>query len=242
MTASVLGLDCFAGTIDAAASEIVERALDGGGGHVSLLNVHLLMTAQRDRRLAEALVSSWRMFADGAPIAWLQRHAGARPAERCAGPDLMLEVLRADRAGRLRHFLFGSTPDVVECLAERPLAAFPSCSIVGRLAPPSGAEHDEDALEAIRTAEPHVVWAALGAPKQELWAHRHALALAPALVIGIGAAFDFNAGTKQRAPRWMQTCGLEWLHRLAREPRRLGWRYLSTNSLFVARALRELVR
>jgi N-acetylglucosaminyldiphosphoundecaprenol N-acetyl-beta-D-mannosaminyltransferase len=238
----VLETNYFAGTIDEAASAIVERALCGEGGHVSLLNVHVLMAAQRDLRLAAALGSAWRVFPDGAPVAWLQRRRGATRAERVAGPDLMLEVLRRDREARLRHFLFGSTPDVVRLLTQRLRAGFPDCNIVGTLAPLPGAERDLAVLEQIRATEPHLIWAAFGAPKQELWAHEHARALAPALVVGVGAAFDFNAGAKQRAPRWMQDAGLEWLHRLASEPRRLGWRYLSTNSRFVVQVLREIAR
>jgi N-acetylglucosaminyldiphosphoundecaprenol N-acetyl-beta-D-mannosaminyltransferase len=90
--------------------------------------------------------------------------------------------------------------------------------------------------------EPHVVWCAFGAPKQELWMHRNASALTPALVLGVGAAFDFHAGTKKRAPVWMQRAGLEWLHRLCSEPRRLAGRYLITNSEFLLRASAQLVR
>ncbi len=88
--------------------------------------------------------------------------------------------------------------------------------------------------EAIKSAKPQVVWCGLGVPKQELWMRRHAPSLAPALVVGVGAAFDFIAGNKHRAPKAMQRLGLEWLYRLAAEPRRLSGRYLRTNSEFLA--------
>src|SRR5204863_2775128 len=110
---------------------------------------------------------------------------------RVAGPDLMLTVLRRAPA-ELRHFLFGSTPDVLARLEQRLSAAAPGLELAGALAPPPGAEHEPGVIEAIRAARPDVVWVALGAPKQELWARRHATALAPALLVGVGAAFDFH--------------------------------------------------
>jgi N-acetylglucosaminyldiphosphoundecaprenol N-acetyl-beta-D-mannosaminyltransferase len=163
-------------------------------------------------------------------------------AERVPGPDLMLEVVRRDVDSRLRHFLFGSTDEVLDRLATGLRQRFPGVQIAETLSPGPATERDPEVLDEIRAAEPHVVWTALGAPKQELWAHDHAAVLAPSLLVCVGAAFDFHAGTKRRAPEWMREHGLEWLHRLGSEPRRLGWRYLSTNSLFVARTLRDLGR
>jgi N-acetylglucosaminyldiphosphoundecaprenol N-acetyl-beta-D-mannosaminyltransferase len=139
-------------------------------------------------------------------------------------------------AGGLRHFLFGSTPEVLERLRERFGDA-----IVGAVSPPFG-NVGADAVEEIRATRPDVIWCALGAPKQELWMATHADALAPALLLGVGAAFDFVAGTKPRAPRWMQRTSLEWAHRLATEPRRLAGRYARTNTEFALRICLELTR
>jgi len=180
------------------------------------------------------------VFPDGAPISWLERRQGALAAERVPGPDLMLAALRS--SVDLRHFLFGSTAEVLARLERRLPSLVPSLRLAGSLAPGRGEEHDAAVIDAVRAAKPDVVWVALGAPKQELWARRHAAALEPALVVCVGAAFDFHAGSKPRAPQWMQRAGLEWLHRLASEPRRLGWRYVSTNTRFVLSAARELVR
>jgi N-acetylglucosaminyldiphosphoundecaprenol N-acetyl-beta-D-mannosaminyltransferase len=163
-------------------------------------------------------------------------------ARRIAGPDLFAAVLDAGREANLRHFLFGSTPEVIAALSERIRSRFPGIEIAGTLAPQPGEERSAACVESIRAAEPHVVWVALGAPKQEVWMADHVAALAPALLVGVGAAFDFHAGTKSRAPGWMQTRGLEWLHRLATEPRRLGWRYLSTNTQFAVWMLRAGLR
>ncbi len=238
-TCRVLGVDCFVGDLSEAAALVVDRARGGLGGFVSLMNVHVGMTAQRDAELRGALGEAWAVFPDGAPIGWLQRRKGAVGAERIAGPDLMLTVLH-EGGEDLRHFLFGSTARVLSQLEDRVTAAVPGLELVGALAPAPAREHDPVVIEAIRSAQADVIWVALGAPKQELWARRHAESLAPALVVGVGAAFDFHAGTKPRAPRWMQNAGLEWLHRFASEPGRLGWRYLSTNSRFLVQAAREL--
>ncbi len=234
--------ECFSGDLGGAAAVVIDRALGGEGGYACLANVHVAMTAGSDERLRRALASAWRVFPDGAPIAWQERRTGSTRARRIAGPDLFAAVLDRGRDVDLRHFLFGSTSSVLSALRRRVQGRFPGVAIVGALAPPRGEERSPGCLGEIAAAEPHVVWVALGAPKQELWMADHAAALAPALVLGVGAAFDFHAGVKARAPRWMQEGGLEWLHRLATEPRRLGWRYLSTNMQFALWVLRSELR
>ena len=233
----VLGVDCVAGNLDSAAEAVIERALSGRGGYACLANVHVVVSAQRDADLRTALESAWAVFPDGAPIAWTQRHSRVQ-SSRVAGPDLMLEVVDRGRRVGLRHFLFGSTPTVLADLEANLTERLDGIQIVGRHAPPPAEEASAEALEAITATRPDVVWVALGAPKQELWAARHAALLAPAVVVGVGAAFDFHSGRMSRAPLWMQRRGLEWLFRLIHEPRRLGWRYASTNTQFVLRALR----
>ena len=144
----------------------------------------------------------------------------------------------------LRHYLFGSTPDVIDNLRDSISVRHRRTQIVGALSPPFGELLEEQALQhlaTIRTATPDIVWCGLGAPKQELWMSRHAALLAPSVVIGVGAAFDFHAGTKRRAPVWMRQSGLEWAHRLCSEPKRLARRYVRTNSEFVLRAAIEIV-
>jgi len=146
-------------------------------------------------------------------------------------------MLDRGRANGLRHFLFGSTPEAVERLAERIRVTTPGAQLAGTLA--IGSFDEAATVEKIAEARPDVVWCGLGAPRQELWMRRWAPALAPAVALGVGAAFDFIGGTKPRAPVWMQKSGLEWFHRFVHEPRRLGWRYLSTNVRFAMAVLRE---
>jgi N-acetylglucosaminyldiphosphoundecaprenol N-acetyl-beta-D-mannosaminyltransferase len=241
-TCDVLGVRCAVGDVADAADAVIDRALSGAGGYGVFCNVHVLMTARRQPEVMRAVEEAWTVFPDGAPVAWFQRQVGRRGAERIGGPDLMRAVFDRGRARGLRHALFGSTPTVVDALAIRLRNRFPGVEIVKAHAPARGEEDDESLLGRMAAAQPHVVWCALGAPKQELWMARSSANLAPALVLGVGAAFDFHSGTKQRAPAWMRQSGLEWLHRLGREPRRLVVRYVTTNAAFVGAVAAQLAR
>jgi N-acetylglucosaminyldiphosphoundecaprenol N-acetyl-beta-D-mannosaminyltransferase len=239
---AVWGLPTLPTDLPQATDLVIGRGLQRSGGYVCFCNVHVLVTAQHDEQLRQALVDATLVFADGWPVARLQRAGGAAVAERIAGADLMASVFGAGRSGGLRHFLFGSTPAVLEHLQGRLLRRFPAARIVGAAAPPTVVGVPEDgtcpeAIAAIRETQPHLVWCALGAPKQEVWMHAHVAALAPAVLLGVGAAFEFLAGTKPRAPEFMRHAGLEWLHRMICEPRRLTGRYVTTNAEFISRLL-----
>lgn len=236
-SAEVFGVRCYAGTLDSAVEAVIDRVMSHLGGYAVLCNVHVLMTAQEEAGLRDAVDDAWEVFPDGAPVAWLQRRQGAAAAERVGGPDLMLAVLDRGRARGLRHVLVGSTDPTLQRLEERIRSQLRGVEIVGTLAPPFGDESEwsDDAIASVRAWQPDIIWLALGAPKQEMWMRRYAAAVSPALVIGVGAAFDFHAETKKRAPRWMRNVGLEWAHRLGSEPTRLGGRYLKTNTAFLLR-------
>ena len=244
--ADVLGTPIFVGEVATGARWLLDRALAGDGGYVCLCNVHLFVVARQEDEVGRALAGAALAFPDGWPIAWLQRRLGNRSATRVAGPDLMARVIADGRGFGVRHFLLGSSDGVLGRLEENLRRRFPGAEIAGRLSLPFFAPGElgvtEPAIAEVRRASPHVVWLSLGCPKQELWMLRYAQELAPALVAGVGAAFDFHAGTKPRAPAWVQRAGLEWLHRLLSEPRRLASRYARTNSEFLLLAGRELLR
>ncbi|MGD0272859.1 MAG: WecB/TagA/CpsF family glycosyltransferase [Gaiellaceae bacterium] len=236
-TGEALGVRFYTGTFDSAADLVIERALERLGGYAVLCSVHVLMTPRREPVLHSALDEAWAVFPDGVPIAWLLKRSGVLGTERVCGIDLMPAVIERGIARGMRHYLLGSTEEVLVKLERSLLGRFPGIELVGSLGPFG----DQAALDAvvpqIRETDPHIVWCAFGAPKQELWMYRNAAALAPALVLGVGAAFEFHAGTKKRAPVWMQRAGLEWLFRFASEPTRLGPRYLRTNSEFLIRVV-----
>jgi N-acetylglucosaminyldiphosphoundecaprenol N-acetyl-beta-D-mannosaminyltransferase len=238
---SVFDVDCFCGRFDEAVDLVIERARSGRGGYVVQCNVHVLMTAQQSPNLMRALQDAWLVMPDGAPVAWLQRRLGASSAERVGGPDLMPAVIDRGRRWRLRHFFLGSTPDVLDSLVDRLEHTYPGVEIVGTFSPPfsDGPALGEAAAVVARSCA-DLIWVALGAPKQELWLRLNSGQLRSTLALGVGAAFDFHAGAKDRAPIWMQHVGIEWGHRLIREPRRLASRYLTTNSAFVVASFATL--
>jgi N-acetylglucosaminyldiphosphoundecaprenol N-acetyl-beta-D-mannosaminyltransferase len=240
---AVLGVEFFAGDLAGASALVVERALNGLGGYACLTGAHGLTVAQKDLELRTVFDHAWMNFPDGAPVAWRQLAGGALNARRVAGPDLMPLVIEAGQVVGLRHFLLGSTDEVLERLTARLLARAPQAQIAGTLSPPFRQLSDEEeagVVATIHASGAHIVWVGLGAPKQELWMYHHAAALGPTLALGVGAAFDFISGNKPRAPRWMRNAGLEWLHRVGSEPRRLAPRYLRSNSRYIAYNLREL--
>lgn len=239
-----LAASCFVGDVDSAASLIVEHAAAERGGFVCLCNVHVLTMALHDPNLRRALNRAEIRLPDGEPVAWLVRRFGMPHARRVGGPDLLPSVVDKGREVRLRHFLVGSTEKTLDLLESALVARCPGAEVVGRHAPPQTAHPDVDEVMAarIRATCAQVVWVGLGAPKQELWMERAALSIPGATFVGVGAAFDFLSGTKRRAPDWMQKRGLEWLHRMALEPRRLTSRYARSNSEFLARAGYELAR
>lgn len=219
-------------TADALA--IVERRLgDGGGGYVCFTNVHAVVTAISDGAFRRVTNQSFLSLADGKPIYWLARVAGSQGVGHVPGPNFMLQAL--DRCRHRAHYFYGSSPQTLETLVARLRQRSPGLDVRGTFSPPFRALSEAESLDhyaRICASGAEFVWVGLGAPKQELWMAAAAPHVAPALLFGVGAAFDFHSGVAPRAPSWMRRSGLEWLFRLLSEPRRLWRRYLVTNSLF----------
>lgn len=226
-----------------AAEGVVRRALARSpGAYVCLTNVHTTVESQRDRRLREAADGAYLSVPDGMPLAWLLRRRGHRHTEKVTGVELMPMVAAAGTDVGLRHYLHGGSPGVADRAARRLERSVPGTRVVGASSPPF-AEVDRWPLgelqDEITRTRPHVLWVGLGAPKQELWMARMSSILDVPVMVGVGAAFDYLAGTKRAAPTFVRHVGLEWLFRLAVEPRRLWRRYLVTNSTFVWRLVRD---
>lgn len=227
------------------AVETVLGWLGEQGSHTAhFCNVHLVVSAHDSKPLREAIGAGTMNATDGMPLVWMAHRLGAH-GERVPGPDLMSAVMDRGRAAGARHYLYGGAPGVADALERRLSAAYPGLEVVGTwsppFTPPTEAELEAD-LARITAASPDLLWVGLGAPKQDLWVEevRHRIQVAG--ILAVGAAFDFHGGAKRRAPRWMQRIGLEWLHRLASEPRRLLRRYAATNTRFVFLAARQLAR
>lgn len=231
----VLGIRVAATSIPGAVHEIVTRVRTRTPGYVCVRDVHGVVECQRDRRLKDIHNAAALVTPDGMPLVWMGKLAGMN-VERVYGPDLLLAACDATQGTGIRHFFYGGGDGVAGLLVDRLKARFPSLAVAGTLTPPfRPLSKDEDRAEclAINSANADVVWVGLSTPKQEHWMSAHRDRLAAPVLVGVGAAFDFHAGLKPQAPLWMQRSGLEWLFRLATEPRRLWKRYLRNNPLFV---------
>lgn len=210
---------------------------------VCICNVHSVVTARQDPEFAQVIREADMATPDGAPVAWLLRKLGATGQDRINGPDLMWKYCAHAAVTGESIYLYGASEATLAELVKALSARFPDLRIAGSYSPPFRPltlAEDEAVVQAINQSGAGVVWVSLGCPKQEKWmaAHRNRI---QAVMVGVGAAFDYHAGTIQRAPLWMQKNGLEWLHRLASEPRRLWKRYLVTNTLFIWFAVRQLL-
>ena len=240
-TQSVGGLEFQPMGPDAAAQYAVELARARTGAHVHLANAYTIALADRDDAYRRQ-INSGTVFADGKPISWFSRLIGQiPPIQQVRGPQLFLDVLDIGRSAGVRHFLLGSTEELLEQMRCRMTGRFPGLEIVGSYSPPFRpltAEEIEHQDELIRQSDADIVWVGLGTPKQDIEAARVSRSTArPA--VAVGAAFDFAAGTLPVAPIWMQRAGLEWLFRLASEPRRLWRRYLFGNGRFLWAVMRQ---
>lgn len=224
--------------------ETVKSFLSCGLSHV----VHFLpadptVRAMDDRDYQEELNAGELNVPDGKSVVWALRLKGAR-SERLAGSEAMEFLVRHGEQDGLRHYLFGGEPAVLTALQARLARRYPRIELVGAESPPFRAlERRElkEAAERIGAVDTQLLWIGLGTPKQDLVAATMRDLGAAPVILCVGAAFDFLAGTKRRAPKWMQRAGLEWLHRLGSEPGRLGRRYLVGNPRFIWGVARELV-
>jgi N-acetylglucosaminyldiphosphoundecaprenol N-acetyl-beta-D-mannosaminyltransferase len=212
--------------------------------YICVSPVHSIMESQRDASLRHIHNVADLVTPDGMPLVWLSRLMGFREVEQVCGSDLMLSVCGHFTQRGYRHFFYGATLAVLKQLQDRLLIRFPDLQVVGSYAPPFRpltAAEDQAVVDHINSSKPDIVWVGLGAPKQERWMADHVGRLDASVLIGVGAAFDFHAGTKKRAPRWMRQCGLEWLFRLMMEPWRLWQRYLINNAWFLWLLLRQVM-
>lgn len=221
----------------ARALETIGRWIAHGERHyVCVSGIHGVMESQRDELLRRIHNGAGMVTPDGMPLVWISRWRGFKEVQRVYGPDLLLACCERSQAMGWRHYFYGGGMGVPERLTERLQARFRGLRVVGGYSPPFRAltpDEDAEVVARINAAAPDIVWVGLSTPKQERWMFEHRSSLTAPVCIGVGAAFDFHAGLKRQAPRWMQRSGLEWVFRLYQEPRRLWRRYLKNNPLFV---------
>lgn len=224
---------------------LIRNPRTDSAAYICVRDVNGVVESQRDRHLLAIHEHAAMVTPDGMPMVWLGRRAGFDHVDRVYGPDLMLDICDVSADRGYRHYFYGGAEGVAELLAERLEARFRGLDVVGRYCPPfrplSDDEREADAAH-IRASGAHIVWVGLSTPKQERWMAEMAPLLPGTVLIGVGAAFDFHAGLKPQAPRWLQRSGMEWAFRLATEPRRLWRRYLFNNTRFVTLLAGETLR
>ena len=241
---NVLGVGISAINMAQAINTIDAWVERGERQYVCVTGVHGVMESQRDPSLRQIHNRAGLVTPDGMPMVWLSHLHGRSHVAQVCGSELMLAVCGHSQTKGYRHFFYGGAEGVPERLAERLAQRFPQLSVAGTYSPPFRAlseAEDEEIVSRINAANPDIVWVGLSTPKQERWMAANRDRLQASALFGVGAAFDFHAGLKKRAPRWMQRSGLEWFHRFLSEPRRLWRRYLINNPAFVYHVMLQTV-
>jgi len=234
---SLISLDRLLGIFD----EWIAKSQDR---YVVFRDVHGLIAARNNPQLDRAHKGADIVAPDGMPLVWTLRAGGASAVSRLCGPDVLPAVCEYGLSRGWRHYFYGGAPGVVEILSSELVKKYPGLQIAGTQCPPFrplSPEENEIACSKIRAAQPNFVWVGLGTPKQEVWMSEHRGQCGGAVMLGVGAAFDFHANLIRRAPTWMQRAGLEWTYRLVSEPKRLWKRYLVMAPIFIVLAIRELI-
>ncbi len=209
------------------------------GDYLCVSNVHTTVMSYEDEAYCAVQNGGIMAIPDGGPLSSVGRKRGFSKMERTTGPDYLKEVLNISAKEGYHHFFYGSTDETLKKLRKTLEETYPGVQIVGMYSPPFrklSEEEDHEIIEMINKSNADFVWVGLGAPKQEYWMAEHQGKIR-GFMVGVGAAFDYEAGNIDRAPMWMQKANLEWLYRLMQEPRRLFTRYFYTNTRFIWNAV-----
>lgn len=241
--ADVLGVQVSAINMTTALFLANEWIAAGNPGYICFTAVHGVMEAQSHpdhrRILNEAVINA----PDGMPMTWVGWLQGLRAMDRVYGPDFMAAMCRLSVERGYRNYFYGGQPGVAALLSEALQKKFPGLLIAGARTPPFRSltrEEEEQLVAEVRACRPHIFWVGLGAPKQERFMAEYFERLQVPLLAGVGAAFDYHTGRLRESPQWLKRAGLQWLHRLMQEPRRLWRRYLRTNPAFLWRVILSL--
>ncbi len=241
-TSRILGVNIAVTNMQDTIHLIITHIKELKGKFICLSNVHTTVMAEKDEEYRQIQNAAFLALPDGSPLALVQRLRGFKEAEQVAGPDLMPGVWKATENTDISHYFYGSTQQTIDALESNLRAKYQGLKIAGMEAPPFRPltkEEDEAAIRRINDSGAAIVWVGLGAPKQEKWMYDHQDRI-NALMLGVGAGFDFHAGTVKRAPGWMRRHYMEWLYRLIQDPRRLWKRYVGTNGKFLLLSVKDV--
>jgi N-acetylglucosaminyldiphosphoundecaprenol N-acetyl-beta-D-mannosaminyltransferase len=238
----ILGVPVQATSYQAAIAQIMAWAEKNESRYVCAANVHMVMEAHDSPEFMEVVNQADLVTPDGMPLVWAMRRLGVPKQERVYGPDLAIQLIEAAAKNSMPIGFYGSSPEVLERLVNNIRKEYPSAKIAYSFSPPfrpTSSEEDAQIIQEINASGARILLVGLGCPKQEEWMAQHKDKI-EAVMVGVGAAFDFHAGAKPQAPAWMQKRGMEWLYRLTHEPRRLWKRYLYHNPRFIVLVLGQI--
>ena len=238
-TCKILGVNIAAVNMKSLLKFITTNLDKLKGEYICVSNVHTTVMAYDNKDYLNVQNNSILSIPDGGPLSSVGRKRGYIEMQRTTGPDLLDEILKISADKKYKHYFYGSTNETLDKLKLSINEKYDYVDIVGTYSPPFREltdNEDENIVNNINEAKPDFVWIGLGAPKQENWMYNHK-GKVNALMVGVGAAFDYIAGNIKRAPMWMQKLNLEWLYRLMQDPVRLFSRYLYTNIKFIINAV-----
>ena len=238
----IIGMRVDATSYDDATWRVITWARAGDSRYVCVANVHMVMEAYDAPDFRRIVNVADLVTPDGMPLVWMLHWLGVPGQERVAGPELTLRVCERAALEGIPVGFYGGAPEVLDNLVSNLKARLPALEVTYAYSPPFRAltpAEDSQIIKEINGSGARILFVGLGCPKQERWMAEHK-GRVQAVMLGVGAAFDFHAGKVPQAPAWMQRMGLEWLFRLATEPRRLWRRYAKHNPRFVVLALMQL--
>ena len=234
-TCNIMGVNISVTNMEKTVNKIKDNLSEWSGKYICVSNVHTTVTASEDESYKDIQNKAVISLPDGGPLSKFSREQGYEGAARVTGPDLMQRILIDSAENGWRHFFYGSTQETLDKLEKVIEERYPGAYVCGMISPPFRTltpEEDAEVIKQINEANPDFIWVGLGAPKQEVWMAAHE-GKVKGLMIGVGAAFDYESGNIKRAPKWMQDRNLEWFYRLLQDPKRLFSRYFKTNTKYL---------
>ena len=234
-TCEIMGVNISVTNMEKTVNKIKDNLKEWSGKYICVSNVHTTVTASEDNNYKAIQNKAVIALPDGGPLSKFSREQGYEGASRVTGPDLMQRILKESAENGWKHYFYGSTQETLDKLKSVINKRYEGTIICGMMSPPFRTltvAEDEQIVKEINEADPDFIWVGLGAPKQEIWMAAHENRV-KGLMIGVGAAFDYESGNIKRAPKWMQKYNLEWLYRLMQDPKRLFTRYIKTNTKYL---------
>lgn len=243
--ADVLGVEVSAINMSRAIDLAARWIATGESAYICLSGVHGVMEAQSNEEFRRVLNNALINAPDGMPMSWVGWLQGHKQMDRVYGPDFMAMMCGLSNGKRYRHYLYGGEPGVTQALKDALQKRFPELQIVGTYTPPFrplAKEEEAALLDDVRKAKPDIIWVGLSTPKQECFMAEYVDRLHVPLLVGVGAAFDYHIGRLRDAPDWVKRSGMQWLHRLLQDPKRLWKRYLLNNPAFIWRIALQFLK